>query len=64
VKSPKLMPTGKGYDSDGAGVTLLMRGIPPNVPPKANPIKQFGRIATRNNKAKSFMGFPNPQRAS
>jgi len=36
VKPPKAMLADKGYDSDAVRETLLLRGILPIIPPKAN----------------------------
>ena len=83
VEKPKKMLADKGFDSDDIRAQLLLRGILPVIPPKANridpptcdfksyhernrierifnQIKQFKRIATRNdNTTLSYASFLN-----
>ena len=67
VAKPKLMLADKGYDSDGVRTSLLLKGIVPVIPPKANrkePIacdfrayKDRNRVERMFNKLKQFRGI-------
>ncbi len=41
VKTPKMMLADKGYDGDEARTALLMKGVLPVIPPKANRKQQI-----------------------
>ena len=41
VKTPKMMLADKGYDGDEVRSTLLMKGVPPVIPPKSNRKQQI-----------------------
>ena len=67
VAKPKLMLADKGYDSDDVRTSLLLKGILPVIPPKANrkePIacdfrayKDRNRVERMFNKLKQFRGI-------
>ncbi|MGF7156180.1 transposase [Novosphingobium gossypii] len=58
VTKPKALLADKGYDGDAVGENLLMRGILPIIPPKANrrqPIPcDFRRYCDRNRIERMF----------
>lgn len=65
VATPKAMLADKGYDGDSVREALLMRGILPIIPPRANrknpPACDFKRYKDRNQVERMF-GFIKHQR--
>jgi len=66
VNKPQALLEDKGYDGDAVSVNLLMRGIQPFIPPKANrrePIKSdFRRYRDRNRIERRMIGHLKHQR--